>query len=226
MNQPGRPGGVYMPNSLSDIQSVIKIIRQRGAEVDLTSKGRAAGVWDADKGFCLQGHWQVTGIDGWTAPAADSHGNMTTHVTANISFAATHLGRANDGINPLGLTSEATRTYDAVLYNDGWRIVTDGGDAAPPPQASTSHSGGLFDGLFGWLVEHHLMSGGDHDSDSASDASKDGDSPSGDDSENSSKNDDETSPSEDSHSEESGSNESNSNESRSSSSSSSSGGPD
>jgi hypothetical protein len=115
----------YAPTTIAAVQDVISAIRERGAEVDLTDKGRKAGVWDATNGFCLKGNWSYRDIDGWTAPSTDSKGNIVTHIKAEIDFTAKQLGQANSAINPLKIVLSSEKDYDAVKFNDGWRIGSD-----------------------------------------------------------------------------------------------------
>src|ERR1039458_3113950 len=98
-------------------------IRQIDAAVELIDGGAAQGVWDAEKGFCAYGAWSLEKIQSWTIPAADSRGVIVTHIKVLEKFAVSWLGRAVQGVNPMGLTLTLDGTFKAAKYNDGWQLA-------------------------------------------------------------------------------------------------------
>jgi len=124
-NEPGKPGKAYDPTTTDQVEAIIEVIREKGAVVDLTTKGLQEGIWDAESGFCVRGVWELYKITGWTAAAADSNGKLVTHIEADERFHPTSLGAAKTGLNPMGFTyTMYGQEFVAAKFNDGWRIIS------------------------------------------------------------------------------------------------------
>lgn len=121
----GSPGNIYVPANGDQVDGVIDVIREKGALVDLTDKGRKAGVWDPANGFCLAGYWDLNEVTGWTSPAADNEGKVVTHIKARETFHPTALGAAKTAFNPMGFDyTTVDQEFVAAKFNDGWRIIS------------------------------------------------------------------------------------------------------
>jgi len=122
---PGQPGRIDVPTTDDQVDIIVEMIRQNGAVVDLTDKGRNDGVWDPGNGLCLQGHWELNEVTGWTDPAPDKDGKIVTHIRATEIFQPTSLGAATSAFNPMGFSyTTAEQEFVAAKFNDGWRIVS------------------------------------------------------------------------------------------------------
>jgi hypothetical protein len=157
---PGTPGDVFTPKTLDDVKLVIATIAHRGAVIDLTGKGRSAGVWDAANGFCATGKWLPDDVN-WTPPAPGAQGTTVSHVTVRLVFLANRLGSATGTINPMGIWQSATQEYTVVKYNDGWRLQT--GDTQQAPTSSArlgdgSSQDGVGTDLGEALLAHKILS--------------------------------------------------------------------
>lgn len=188
LNEPGSPGSVYQPENLDQVQAVVADIRERGAIIDLTDKGRSAGVYDSTNGFCAIGSWAVNDVT-WTTPATDAKGNYVSHVTASLGFEAHRLGAATTDINPMQLQQIETRQYTVAKFNDGWKLVPD--DQSQPQQApaqpgsadtsqNNSNTNQDDGGLAGALLTHKLLTDHNGDNDNENDGNSNGENNNGD----------------------------------------------
>jgi hypothetical protein len=124
-SDPGSPGGIYDPKDYGELDAIIDVIRDKGAVVDLTAKGRSDGVWDPENGFCVEGFWELKEVTGWTNPAADNEGKVVTHIKATETFHPTRLGAAKDAFNPMEIIfTTAEQEFVAAKFNDGWRLIS------------------------------------------------------------------------------------------------------
>lgn len=123
---PGQPGDAYKPKTFDEVARVVADIAKRGAEVDLTKKGKTNNVWDPSNGFCITGNWKLHKLLRWTPPATNSAGVQVTHIYASREFDVDAIGKATQNINPYDLYWEIqNEEYVASKYNNGWRITAD-----------------------------------------------------------------------------------------------------
>ncbi|WP_321951593.1 hypothetical protein [Burkholderia cenocepacia] len=88
--------------------------------IELTDKGRSAGAWDAQKGFCV-GRKTVDEVNEFTIPGKDSEGTSNVKFTWKIDDVPAWVERDKFPMLP-GMTASVSSEAIMAKTNNGWSV--------------------------------------------------------------------------------------------------------